>query len=94
MSNKPKQDEPLPPRTDAPPLQPNGEDRAPDEPRLRKMLNEKQVLAILPVGRSTLWRMCAGGQFPKPTHIATNRRVWFLDEVIEWQHEMQRRKAK
>jgi predicted DNA-binding transcriptional regulator AlpA len=89
---KPKQDEPLPLQNDAPPLQPNGEDRAPAG--LRKMLNEKQVLAILPVGRSTLWRMCAAGQFPKPTHIATNRRIWFEDQVIEWQHEMQRRKAK
>jgi predicted DNA-binding transcriptional regulator AlpA len=59
---------------------------------LRKMLNEKQVLAILPVGRSTLWRMCAAGQFPKATHIATNRRIWFEDEVIAWQNEVNGRR--
>jgi len=57
-----------------------------DRARPRRMLNEKQVLAIVPVGRSTLWRMEKAGKFPKATHIATNRRIWFEDQVIAWQN--------
>jgi prophage regulatory protein len=65
------------------------EDRAAlGEPRLRRMINEKEVLEIVRVGRSTLWRMVKAGKFPKPKHIATNRRVWFLDEVIAWQNSL------
>jgi predicted DNA-binding transcriptional regulator AlpA len=56
------------------------------EARPRRMLSEKQVLGIVPVGRSTLWRMEKAGKFPKATHIATNRRIWFEDQVIAWQN--------
>lgn len=57
-----------------------------DRARPRRMLNERQVLAIVPVGRSTLWRMEKAGKFPKAKHIATNRRIWFEDQVIAWQN--------
>jgi len=62
------------------------EDRAPGKSGPRRMLNEKQVLEIVPVGRSTLWRMEKAGKFPKAKHIATNRRIWFEDEVTAWQN--------
>src|SRR5277367_4147342 len=52
----------------------------------RRMLNEKQVLEIVPVGRTTLYRMEKAGRFPKSTYISPNRRVWFEDEIIAWQH--------
>jgi predicted DNA-binding transcriptional regulator AlpA len=51
----------------------------------RRMLNEKQVLAIVPVGRTTLYRMEKAGRFPRSTYISPNRRVWFEDEIIAWQ---------
>jgi hypothetical protein len=44
-----------------PPLPPDGDGGSP-----RKMLSEKQVLQILPVSRSTLWRMERQGKFPHP----------------------------
>jgi prophage regulatory protein len=50
------------------------------------MLSEDQVLEIVPVGRTTLYRMIKAGRFPKPTFISPNRRVWFEDEVIAWQN--------
>ncbi|MCK1669675.1 MULTISPECIES: AlpA family phage regulatory protein [unclassified Bradyrhizobium] len=60
--------------------------KAPDNwPRPRRMLNEKQVLEIVPVGRSTLWRMEKAGRFPRSTYISPNRRIWFEDEIIAWQ---------
>jgi prophage regulatory protein len=52
----------------------------------RKMLLEDQVLDIIPVSRSTLWRMERDGKFPHSTYISANRRVWFEDEIIAWQH--------
>ena len=52
----------------------------------RKMLLEEQVLEIVPVSRSTLWRMERTGKFPRSTYISKNRRVWFEDEICDWQH--------
>jgi len=62
------------------------EEVAPDKSGPRRMLCEKQVLEIVPVGRSTLWRMEKAGRFPKSTYISPNRRVWFADQIIAWQH--------
>jgi prophage regulatory protein len=56
--------------------------------RPRRMLTEKQVLQIVPVGRSTLWRMEKAGRFPKSTYISPNRRVWFEDEILDWQRSV------
>ncbi|WP_051677321.1 AlpA family transcriptional regulator [Bradyrhizobium sp. URHD0069] len=60
-------------------------DVAPDKPGPRRMLSEKQVLEIVPVGRTTLYRMEKAGRFPKSTYISPNRRVWFEDQVVAWQ---------
>ena len=66
--------------------QTKSEDGAPEKPAPRRMLNEKQVLEIVPVGRTTLYRMEKAGRFPKSTYISPNRRVWFEDEIIAWQN--------
>jgi len=52
---------------------------------VRKMLTIKQVLRIVPLGRSTLLRMEADGRFPRGVLLAGNRKVWFEDEIAEWQ---------
>ena len=62
------------------------EDVAPDKSAPRRMLSEKQVLEIVPVGRTTLYRMEKAGRFPRSTYISPNRRVWFEDEIIAWQN--------
>jgi prophage regulatory protein len=83
------------PNATAPPLAPNitgpNMTDAPEignviEIRARRMLDEKQVLAIIPLGRSTLLRMEREGRFPKSTYISPNRRVWFEDQVAGWQN--------
>ena len=58
----------------------------------RKMLLEEQVLDIIPVSRSTLWRMEKTGQFPRSTFISSNRRVWFEDQIVDWQNNVDERK--
>jgi predicted DNA-binding transcriptional regulator AlpA len=59
-----------------------------DEPRPRKMLNEKQVLQLVPISSTTLWRMQRQGRFPKGSYMSANRRCWFEDEIIEWQNSI------
>ena len=66
--------------------EPETEDGAPDKSRPRRMLSEKQVLEIVPVGRTTLYRMEKAGRFPRSTYISPNRRVWFEDEIVAWQN--------
>jgi prophage regulatory protein len=77
---------PEPPRTVAPPLAPDGEDHASGRPR--RMLNEKQILALIPIARSTLWRMEKQGKFPKGSYILANRKLWYADEVEAWQNAL------
>jgi predicted DNA-binding transcriptional regulator AlpA len=59
---------------------------APEKFGPRRMLSEKQVLEIVPIGRTTLYRMEKAGRFPKSTYISPNRRIWFEDEIIAWQN--------
>lgn len=61
------------------------EDGAPNQSGPRRMLNEEQVLQIIPVSRTTLYRMEKAGRFPRATYISPNRRVWFEDEIVAWQ---------
>ena len=52
----------------------------------RRMLNEAQVLALIPISRTTLHRMTKTGRFPRGTYVSANRRLWFADEIIAWQN--------
>jgi prophage regulatory protein len=66
---------------------------------LRKMLLEEEVLELIPFSRSTLWRLERTGKFPRSTFISPNRRIWFADEVAQWQetvneHQPHRRRGK
>ncbi|MCS3890473.1 helix-turn-helix transcriptional regulator [Bradyrhizobium elkanii] len=60
---------------------------------LRQMITMKQVLAKVPFSRSTLLRQVEEGNFPKPRQIASGRVAWYLDEVVEWQRELDRKVA-
>ena len=62
------------------------EEVAPDKSGPRRMLNEAQVLALIPISRTTLFRLGKSGRFPQGTYISPNRRVWFEDEIIAWQN--------
>ena len=64
----------------------NAEEQERKQPR--KMLNQDEVLGIVPIGRTTLFRMVRLGTFPKPHYISPNRRAWYEDEVIAWQRAL------
>ncbi|WFU53029.1 AlpA family phage regulatory protein [Bradyrhizobium pachyrhizi] len=61
------------------------EDVALDRTGIRIMLSETQVLQIVPVSSVTLWRMVKRREFPSPSFITPNKKVWFEDEVAAWQ---------
>jgi predicted DNA-binding transcriptional regulator AlpA len=48
-----------------------------------KFLRDRQVREILPVSRSTLWRWCRSGIFPKPVML-NNSKFWRSDLVAAW----------
>ncbi|OKO70134.1 hypothetical protein AC629_40730 [Bradyrhizobium sp. NAS80.1] len=54
--------------------------------RPRRMLNEKQVLAIVPVSRTTLYRLEKAGKFPRGVFVSPNRRFWYEDQIVAWQN--------
>jgi prophage regulatory protein len=68
------------------------EEAAPAEPRpqaARRMITEKQVQAIVPFARSTIWRMERDGRFPKGIYpFKVRRKFWYEDEVRAWQDAM------
>ena len=61
------------------------EDGPADKSRPRRMLNEKQVLDIVPLSRTSIYRLEKAGKFPRSTYISANRRIWYEDEIIAWQ---------
>ncbi|MGY3603652.1 MULTISPECIES: helix-turn-helix transcriptional regulator [unclassified Bradyrhizobium] len=56
---------------------------APNTPR--KMLGVRQVLAIVPFSRTTLYQEMGAGRFPKAREIAPRRVAWYEDDVVAWQ---------
>jgi prophage regulatory protein len=59
-----------------------------DKSAPRTMLNEQQILSLIPVSSVTLWRMERQGRFPKGTFVSPNRKFWYADEVAAWQDEI------
>lgn len=53
-----------------------------------KLLTVEQVLRIVPISRSTLWRMENQGKFPEGRFISGNRKVWRFADVKEWQDQL------
>ncbi|MCK1638969.1 AlpA family phage regulatory protein [Bradyrhizobium sp. 157] len=52
------------------------------------MLTEKQILQLIPIGRSTLWRLERAGKFPRGVFISPNRKIWYESEIISWQNAL------
>ena len=55
-----------------------------------RLINEKQVLALIGLSRSTLWRLEQSGQFPSRRQVSTRAVRWNLAEVLEWIESRQR----
>jgi prophage regulatory protein len=59
------------------------------ESGVRKMLTAEEVLECVPFSRTTLFRLERDGLFPLGVAPAPHRKLWFEDEVIAWQKDLQ-----
>lgn len=46
-----------------------------------------QVLALCPVGKSTLWLWCREGKFPAPVKLGPRTTAWSRSSVMQWLRE-------
>lgn len=58
----------------------------PSGPRLPDtgFLRQDQVLAFVPVSRSTLWRRVRARSFPEPVHLSERVTAWRAEDVRRW----------
>ncbi len=48
------------------------------------MSRAKEILKLIPVTRSTLWRMVTENRFPKPVRLSSHVTVWKNADVLAW----------
>jgi prophage regulatory protein len=73
----------------APPPEHSGDGE--DDPR--PMWTLKQVQKVFPLSRSTIERMVKDGRFPKQAEISPGRRGWYVDEIVEHQRRLAKRRS-
>jgi prophage regulatory protein len=47
-------------------------------------IRTRQVLEMIGVGRTTLWKMVQAGSFPRPVRITERSSGYLLDAVEQW----------
>jgi prophage regulatory protein len=64
-------------------------DTARDAPQqVRAMFTAEQVLKLIPISRTTLFRLERDKLFPQGLAITPHRKLWFEDEVVAWQRDV------
>jgi prophage regulatory protein len=58
---------------------------------LREMITADQILTLIPMSRTTLFRLERDGLFPQGIAVGPHRKLWFKDDVVAWQTEAQDR---
>lgn len=56
----------------------------PNELTLRQLLRREDVLAMVGLSTSTLYRLMNEGAFPRPVAVAPRRVAWRREDVVEW----------
>ena len=54
----------------------------------RKMLSIDDVLELVPISASTLYRLEREGLFPEGRAVSAKGKAWFADEVAAWQRDL------
>jgi prophage regulatory protein len=50
-----------------------------------KLLRIEEVLARVPLSKSSLLRQVADGSFPRPVRVGERRVAWVEGEIVAWQ---------
>lgn len=49
-----------------------------------RLLRAKEVFNRVALSRTTIWRMMARGEFPKPVHLTPHRIAWRESDINEF----------
>jgi len=60
----------------------------PEKEAVREMLITSQVLGMIPIDRSALFRLESEGLFPQGHFVTPRKKLWFRDEVVKWQRDL------
>lgn len=52
--------------------------------RGRRLLRQREVLDLVRFSLTTLYRLMAAGDFPRPIRLGQRAVAWWEDEVLEW----------
>lgn len=58
------------------------------ETTTEKLLRLNQILEIVPLGRSTLWKMVAEDRFPHPVKLSERCTAWRESEIQQWMKDL------
>jgi prophage regulatory protein len=47
----------------------------------------KELKTLVPLGRTTIWRMEQEGRFPRSRRIGKSAKAWLETEVLSWMQE-------
>jgi len=60
-----------------------------DEGQVREMLTSNQVLDMIPIDKVMLMRLENEHLFPQGHFVSPRKKLWFRDEVVKWQRDLQ-----
>ena len=55
------------------------------------LLNQNQVLSLIGISRSSLYKRMQAGGFPAPVDIGINKNLWKASAVQEWIESLSKR---
>ena len=59
----------------------------------KRLLRINQVLALVPVGRSSWWEGCRTGRYPKPITLGPRTTVWRAEDIAAFIENLGNQKA-
>lgn len=48
----------------------------------KRLMRIDQVLALVPIGRSSWWEGCRTGRYPKPIKLGPRTTVWRAEDIV------------
>lgn len=59
----------------------------------KRLLRINQVLALVPIGRSSWWEGCRTGRYPKPVKLGPRTTVWRAEDIAAFIENLGNQKA-
>ncbi len=59
----------------------------------KRLLRINQVLALVPIGKSSWWEGCRTGRYPKPVKLGPRTTVWRAEDIAAFIENLSKAKA-